>query len=150
MTRQRRRYDDKFRASAVVMLEAAGYPDKEGALMTVARHLGMPHPTLHRWFTGKNNPAPSDVVQEKRLELRELLENELRAIFAEMPNARGVAGYRDLGIVAGVLFDKKQLIDGKPTEIIDDARLTDEERSSRTIALLDRARVRRTGQPTIQ
>lgn len=149
MTRPRNRYDDKFRASAVVMLEAAGYPDKKGALEQVARNLGMPAPTLHRWIRAKNNPPPFDIVKEKRTELRDLLENELRAIFQEMPEARGDASYKDLGTVAGILFDKKQLIDGKPTEIIEDARLTNEERSSRITAILDRARTRRTGQPTI-
>lgn len=145
MARPRKRYDDKFRANAVVMLEAAGYPNKKGALEQVSRHLGIPHPTLHRWIKEKNNPAPSELVQEKRKELRELLEDELRAIFQEMPSARSEAGYRDLGTVAGILFDKKQLIDGKPTEITQNVSLTDEERESRITAIFDRARARRTG-----
>ena len=144
---KRRRYDDKFRASAVVMLEAAGYPDREGALSQVAKAVDVPLPTLHRWARGKNNPPPSDVVNEKRKELRELLDDEIRAALGEMSQARGEASYRDLGTVTGILFDKIQLIDGKPTGITQDvSNLTHEERSTRAIALLDKARARRTGQ----
>ena len=55
---KRKRYTDKFRAGAIVMLEANGYPDKKGALATVSNHLSVPQATLHRWFHGKNNPAP--------------------------------------------------------------------------------------------
>jgi len=143
--RPRRRYDDKFRANAIVFLEAAGYPDKKGALEQVSKQLNCPHPTLHRWFQAKNNPPPSELVQEKREDLKELLEKELRAIFKEMPDARGDAGYRDLGTVAGILFDKKQLLEGKPTEITQDVTLTDAERSERVVTILDKARARRAG-----
>lgn len=146
MSRQRRRYDDKFRASAVVMLEAAGYPDKKGALEQTSKRTGVPISTLHGWFNATRNPPPADVRNEKRKELRELLEDELRAIFQEMPNARSEAGYKDLGTVAGILFDKKQLIDGKPTQITEDvSNLSDEERSNRITAIFDKARARRTG-----
>ena len=71
--RERRQYDDKFRASAVVMLEAAGYPNKDGALATTAKHLGVPHNTLRNWFHGVHNPPPSDVRHEKRQDLAEML-----------------------------------------------------------------------------
>jgi len=119
MARQRRRYDDKFRASAVVMLEAAGYPDKKGALEQTAKHLGMPITTLHGWYNATRNPAPTEVRNEKRVELKDLLRNEISSIFRDMPNARPDASYRDLGTVAGILFDKLQLLDGKPTLIIE-------------------------------
>lgn len=140
---KRKSYDDKFRASAVVMLEAAGYPDKKGALVEVAKHLGVPHPTLSRWYNAQRNPPPDELVQEKRRELKDLLADELDAIFRAMPNARENASYRDLGTVAGILFDKKQLLEGKPTEIVDDAGLTDEARADRITSLLDAARARR-------
>lgn len=144
---KRKSYDDKFRASAVVMLEAAGYPDKKGALTQVAAHIGVPHPTLSRWYNAQRNPPPNEVVQEKRRELKDLLNDELAAIFTAMPGARKDASYRDLGTVAGILFDKRQLIEGKPTSIVDDASLTDDDRVSRINALLDAARARRDGRP---
>ena len=111
------RYDDKFRASAVVMLEAAGWPDKDGALSQVSKHLRVPLTTLHRWAKGESNPVPSDVVTEKRMELGELLDGEVQAIFGEMGRKRIDATYRDLGTVAGILIDKLQLLNDKPTEI---------------------------------
>lgn len=125
------------------MLEAAGYPDKKGALVEVAKHLGVPHPTLSRWYNAQRNPPPDELVQEKRRELKDLLADELDAIFRAMPSARENASYRDLGTVAGILFDKKQLLEGKPTEIVDDAGLTDEARADRITSLLDAARARR-------
>ena len=113
--RPRRRYDDKFRASAVVMLEAAGYPDREGALAQVAKSCKVPHNTLMGWYHAERNPPPSKLRQEKRTELTDLLRNELEAIFGELPNARPGASFRDLGTVAGIFIDKLQLLEGKPT-----------------------------------
>jgi transposase-like protein len=63
---KRKRYTDEYRASAVLMLEAAGYPDIEGALSRVADHLGMHYQTLSRWFRAVQNPPPHELVQEKR------------------------------------------------------------------------------------
>src|SRR5690606_16049037 len=110
------------------MLEAAGYPDKKGALVEVSKHIGVPHPTLSRWYNAQRNPQPNEVVQEKRLELIDLVKNELDASFRAMPAVRGEASYRDLGTVAGILADKKQLLEGKATERIEHEHsgLTDE------------------------
>jgi transposase-like protein len=145
MAAKRKRYDDKFRASAVVMLEAAGYPGREGALASTAKHLNMPHNTLRNWFHGVHNPAPSQDRQEKKMELSDMLRTEINAILGDMPKARDGASYRDLGTVAGILIDKLQLITGKPTERneINDTSLTDEQRANRITAILDRARARR-------
>lgn len=119
MARQHRRYDDKFRANAVVILEAAGYPDREGALSHTANHLGVPLNTLKGWFTAKNNPPPAKLRNKKRLELTELLRNELHSIFDELPRARPDASYRDLGTVAAIFVDKLQILEGKPTWIVE-------------------------------
>lgn len=141
------RYTDDFRASAVVMLEAAGYPDRKGALTQVAASLKISRATISRWYNHKRNPAPSELVNEKRTDLKELLENELRGALGEMADARMDASYRDLGTVVGILFDKKQLLEGKPTEIVDDNSLTDEKRVDRITAIFDRARDRRDRRP---
>lgn len=144
---KRNRYDDKFRASAVIMLEAQGYPNKEGALQTVANHLGIPHSTLHRWFHGKQNPAPSVLVQEKRIDFAEAIKAELAGIFYDMPNARQDAAYKDLATSAGILLDKLQLLENKPTQINEERHsgnvtLTTTERNQRIADLLDTARDR--------
>jgi len=117
--RPRRRYDDKFRASAVVMLEAAGYPDKKGALEQTAKACKAPESTLRGWYSEAHNPPPAKLRAEKRLELTDLLKNELGSIFKAMPNARPDASYRDLGTVAAIFIDKLQLLEGKPTWIVE-------------------------------
>jgi transposase-like protein len=113
---KRPRYDDKFRASAVVMLEAAGYPDRKGALSHVSKHLGVPIPTLTRWVTGAQNPAPNDLVTKNRIELSDLLDTELVAAFEAAKGVRSEASYRDLMTGIGILVDKRQLLRGEPTQ----------------------------------
>lgn len=111
-------YDDKFRASAVVMLKSQGYPDVKGALTIVANHLKVPARTLSRWFNGESNPPPDSSVKEKVFDMRAAIDAELKAIVRDMPAARADATYRELGTVFGVLFDKARLLDGLPTEIV--------------------------------
>jgi hypothetical protein len=148
---ERRRYDDKFRASAVVMLRAAGYPDKKGALTDVAKHIGVQPRVLSRWFTGEQNPPPDQVVSEKATELKDMLDAELAALFGAMPAARAEATYRDLGVVGGILMDKKLLLEGKPTDrVAIQNELTDAERAARIASLFDKARTRRTGSPDLE
>lgn len=117
--RPRRRYDDKFRASAVVMLEAAGYPDRKGALEKAAKACKAPESTLRGWYNETHNPPPAKLRAEKKLELADLLKNELGGIFRDMPGARPDASYRDLGTVAAIFIDKLQLLEGKPTLIVE-------------------------------
>ena len=112
----RKRYTDEFRASAVVMLEAAGYPNTEGALAHVAKAVGMPHNTLRNWFHGKHNPPPSEVRHEKKGEIVDLLRTEIYGILNEMPNKREFARYQELATSLGIAIDKLQLLSGEPTE----------------------------------
>lgn len=119
MTRHRRRYDDKFRASAVVMLEAAGYPDKKGALEQTAKHLAVPNTTLHGWFNATRNPPPTELRTEKRGEIADIIRAEIYAAFSAAPDARPEASYRDLITGAAILVDKLQLLEGKPTGIVE-------------------------------
>ena len=124
---KRRQYSDEFRASSVVMLEAAGYPESKGALARTAKRLGIHDRTLSRWYWKENNPAPAELVNEKRLELSELLDGEIRDALLAMGSAREEASYRDLGVVVGILVDKKQLISGaatQRTEILGDIPVT--------------------------
>jgi transposase-like protein len=112
----RKRYNDEFRASAVLMLEAAGYPDKEGALTAVSKRLGVAHQTLSRWARAVQNPPPSILVQEKRIdlvgELTELLGLTVRAAKATVDDA----SYKELATAIGIYIDKLQLLTGNPTE----------------------------------
>jgi hypothetical protein len=110
------KYDDKFRASAVIMLQAEGYPDRPGALMKIAKHLKVPKTTLSRWYNKTSNPPPPEIVTEKKTELKEYITLELGGIFEDMPNARSEASYKDLATAAGILIDKLQLLNNEPTE----------------------------------
>ncbi len=139
---KRKRYTDEFRASAVLMLQAAGWPDKKGALMAVSNKLHVPYQTLSRWGKGTSNPPPHNIVHDKRNTLLDLIEIEIRAIYAEMPKARPDASYRDLGIINGVLHDKHQLLKGEPTQRVEN--LTTEQRRDRVAELFEKARARRT------
>ena len=142
------RYTDEFRATSVIMLEMSGYPDRPGSLMETAKYLKIPHATLSRWYNGKRNPPPPEMVQVKKGEMIELLKNEIVSAIYEMVNARPFADYKELATAMGIMVDKMQLLEGEATsrtEIIDD-RLTDEERANRITSLLERGRTRRDGQ----
>lgn len=117
MAKKRRRYDDKFRASAVILLEAAGYPDTEGALMKTSRHLNVPHTTLRRWFHRLNNPPPSELVQETKRDMSAEIESVIYLILGHMPEAVTDANFRDMSTSVGILIDKLQLLTNKPTAI---------------------------------
>ena len=146
MAKKRRNYDDKFRASAVTMLEAAGYPDRKGALAEVAKACKVQERTLSRWFNGEQNPPPDQMVSEKRADLKEMLRAEIDAALLAMPGARADASYRDMGTVAAILIDKLQLLENKPTERIEHIEsLTPEQRTNRIVELLESARARRDG-----
>ena len=116
---RRKRYTDKFRATAVVMLDAQGYPKLEGALSKVANHLDVPLSTLRGWWTAEHNPPPAELRNEKKGDLVALLENELRGALEAMPDKRPEASYRDLGTVSAIIVDKLQLLTGQPTETND-------------------------------
>lgn len=116
VTRPRKRYDDKFRANAIVMLEAAGYPNQKGALSQVSQHLSVPETTLHGWAREKHNPVPADIRTEKKGEIVDLLRAEIEAALGAAAGARPDANYRDLMTGIGIMVDKLQLLTNEPTE----------------------------------
>lgn len=115
-----KRYDDKFRASAVVMLEAAGYPNVEGALTRVAKEQQIPRETLRRWARGLNNPPPPELVTEKKEELADVFE---RVAYKYLKHAEQQDVIEDVSgnsavITAATAVDKMRLLRGLPTEIV--------------------------------
>ena len=97
------------------MLEAAGYPERKGALAYVANNLRMPQSTLHGWANGKNNEPPSDLRCEKKADVIRFIQEEIPQVFRELGDARQDASYRDLMVGLGILVDKWQLLAGEPT-----------------------------------
>jgi hypothetical protein len=61
---KRKVYSDKFKASAVLMLEAAGYPDRQEALTTVSEHLVMSAKTLASWYEDTQSPDPIEPISK--------------------------------------------------------------------------------------
>ena len=116
---KRKRYTDEYRASAVVMLEAAGYPDREGALSRVADHLGMHYQTLSRWFRAAQNPPPHEIVQAKREDFLKQLQ-AIRGLAANKILER-IEEYdpRDLTGLLKISAELAELLDGKPTERVE-------------------------------
>lgn len=99
----------------MLMLEAAGYPDREGALSQVAGHLSVPLSTVRGWFLGTRNPPPAELRNEKRIDFLEAIREELEGIFPAMKEKRIDASYRELATAAGIMLDKHQLLSGRPT-----------------------------------
>lgn len=113
---KRKHYDDKFRASAVVMLEAAGYPDQKGALTYVAKELRVDAMTLSRWFKRVQNPPPNEVVTEKRRDIVATLRTIAFKLADAIPDKIDDANLQQAGTVLGIVLDKLQLLEGKATE----------------------------------
>ena len=145
--RKRKNYTDDFRASAVLMLEAAGYtgdPDtgRLGSLMAVSNKLGVSHVTLRRWFLRLNNPPPSNLVHEKKIDLKRELTELLGLHITEARTAVKDAGLGDIDRGIGILFDKLQLLDNKPTailklqEAIESGKISKEQAAERWPALM--------------
>ena len=122
---KRNRYTDEYRTNAVLMLEAAGYPNKKGALMQVSKLLKTPYQTLSRWFREIQNPPPPEMVHEKRFDLVEAIKSEIQAAIGEMGQARQDADYRTLATAFGIFVDKLQLLTGEPTERSDQRIIID-------------------------
>lgn len=111
-----KRYTDDFRASVVLMLKAAGYPDKKGSLTQVANRVKAPARTISRWYKKENNPPPDILVKEKSGEMVDRLDHIGRLLLDEMESAIPDAPLRELATAYGITFDKHQLLTGGPTD----------------------------------
>jgi transposase-like protein len=112
---KRKRYTDEYRANAVLLLIAAGYPGKKGALSKVSRHLGISHQTLGRWGRAENNPPPPELVQAKKVSMKE----QLRELFNLHIDAAGdsIKDADHHQVMGGlkITFESYQLLTGGPT-----------------------------------
>lgn len=116
MTKRQPKYTDKFRASAVVMLMAAGWPEVKGAQSKVANHLGVPRQTLVKWARKEQNPPPPQLVQEKKRNMIELLEEMRYLLLDEAREAIPDAPLNHLLTGYGILTDKQRLLTGESTD----------------------------------
>lgn len=116
-----KRYTDAQRAEFIALLIAEGYTGDEntakGALKKVAEATGMHPRTLRRWFKEEQNPAPDDLVRQKKTALADLWE---ALAYSALENI-GVDDIKKLdakgrATIAAIATDKAQLLKGDPTE----------------------------------
>ena len=114
------KYDDKFKASAVITLQAAGYPDNPYKLEEIAKKIGVSSRTLRRWYNNEVGAPPADVVRQEKRDMAD----DLRKLFfklidhamdddtiSEMTGQQAVTSM-------GIVFDKMRLLLGLPTQIV--------------------------------
>jgi hypothetical protein len=125
-----RKYSDKQKAGAILLVQAAGYPDTVGAINRVSKEQKIPQRSLYRWVTqGVHSSDPeaaasmAETMEETRQELVELIENTVRKALKSMAEAdvRDGATYRDFAWAAAVLIDKLQVLNGQPSQHIQQA-----------------------------
>ena len=129
-------YSDEDKASAVLMLEAAGYPGRKGAMSQVVRELGVPESTLRSWAKNEHGAPPAKVRERKRGELVESLKDVATKLVEHLGNIADTGDVRETATALGIVVDKLQaLTDEQPTqhvnqrisiEYIDDADIVAE------------------------
>lgn len=134
---KRRWYTDEERATFVAMLEAEGYPEVRGALKKVSAFVGCHPNVLRRWWKRTQNPPPTELVTQKKADIAARLEEVVHLILDLLPDALETADTRDLIVGMGVGIDKLQLLQGRPTERIEE-HLTIGDSRERLAQLLDR------------
>lgn len=138
MSKRNPQYTDVFRASAILLLEAAGWPNTKGALTRAAKHLRIPRQTLQRWAHETRNPPPPELVTVKRMEITELLDAIIYGAASEVKrridaNELDETTTPQLMTTAAIAIDKKQLLINAPTANINHmgGAISDEERRER-------------------
>ena len=113
-----RKYSDRQKAEAIALVMTSQRGAFYGRVAEVAAQLNIPVETLRFWVNGKLKPVDEETQREVNAELMERFDKEIDAIFEQMEVKRDRAMYRDLVIGLGIIFDKKQLINGGATENI--------------------------------
>lgn len=139
------KYTDEQQGMFIVQMEVLGYPDNEYAPREVAKQKGAPSSrTLRRWWKIRHDPAVAKVVQHQKKDLVSALKELLHLhIDAASEAVQGSEDLRALDTGIGILVDKLQLLDNKPTAIlklqkaIDDGRLNSEQVKERYPSLAE-------------
>ena len=108
-------YSDEDKASAVLMLEAAGYPDRKGAMSQVVRELGVPESTLRSWAKNEHGAPPAKVRDRKKGELIESLNEVATKLIEHLGDIADTGDVRETATAAGIVIDKLQLLRGDST-----------------------------------
>lgn len=114
------KYTDEQQAAFILQLEVSGYPDNEHAPLEVSKQRGAPSSrTLRRWWKIRSKPEVDKVVQHQK---RDMVAALKELLFLHIDAASdAVVGHEDLRALdtgIGILVDKLQLLDNKPTAIL--------------------------------
>jgi hypothetical protein len=111
-------YSDEDKASAVLMLEAAGYPVRIGAMSQVVRELGVPESTLRSWAKQEHGAPPAKVRDRKRGELVQTLNEVAFKLLDHLGNIADTGDVKETATAFGIVVDKLQILNGEPTQTI--------------------------------
>lgn len=113
-------YSDEDKASAVLMLEAAGWPDKPGAMAQVVKELkgSVPESTLRSWAKREHGAPPAKVRDRKRTEIAQTLTEVAFKLLEHLGSIADTGDVRETATAFGIIMDKLQLLDGEPTQNI--------------------------------
>ena len=134
-----RKYTEEERAVAL-----AAFAANENNFERTAKFTGIPRNTIRRWVNGEgvNAPTVANATLKKGL-LADRLEQMAHLLLGCVPDKLSDASLQMVATSIGIAVDKMQLLRSKPTEIIEDASLTDERRAARIAEILQSARDRR-------
>lgn len=142
-----RTYTDREKARALTMLDA-----NEGNVYKTAKQAGIPDSTLASWHDGDRpiSQQARDWWADEKVELADLYERVLRRTLHTMFSGGSMerANFQQLGIVAGILHDKRALLLGQPTSITENvSSMSADERAAHVLDVLARASQRMTSAP---
>ena len=117
------KYSDEYRATAIAMMVAEGYPDDSTAIKRVHGQVAEPKPnvrTLRYWFQHQHQPAPEKLIQDKKDELADLFEQAAKKYVSHAIKDDVVSKSSGAGAMtaAAIAVDKMRLLRDLPTEII--------------------------------
>ena len=109
-------YSDSDKDAAILMLQAAGYPNTDGALERASKESGVPRTTLRNWFNNEHGAPQSKVRHIKKGEIVARLDRVISKLVEHLYSIADSGDVRETAITLGVVVDKRQLLSGDPTE----------------------------------
>ena len=112
-------YSDADKATALLTLEACRGNTRAASRFCKAHYqLDISHTQIAAWEKGQHvNEDCKGILTEKKGELAELYESEIRCILPELATKRADAAYGTLVTGLGILTDKMQILRGQPNSI---------------------------------
>jgi transposase-like protein len=115
-------YSDVQKANALAALAANG-----GNVNRTARELGIPWSTLKGWCRPDSAPGVAELREEQKRDLPAKLQEVAWKLAGAIEGKIDAASLQHTAVALGIVIDKLQLLQGKPTSITDDRTATDAE-----------------------